>query len=233
MANSYNHCCPIYDLKLEFRTQINRLSAEECSELQKSEEERNGTKSCGEGLWTKNKNGEYQFEWLFRLFVKNGHKSINRLEVFCSLRWFSNNSAQYWIIENFCPVAGHTSTVLIETIIKLLILEKYPVCLWVNIDTTKAQEAVETVSKAFKFGRFGKNWDKCFFIVPKDQMSYLSHLNVEDQDDEKLVSMIFSYDDDAFIREKQTEMPLLTESEKQNIEDLFLPYLREKTKNVV
>ena len=64
-------------------------------------------------------------------------------------------------------------------------------------------------------------------------MSYLSHLNVEDQDDEKLVSMIFSYDDDAFIREKQTEMPLLTESEKQKIEDIFLPYLREKTKNVV
>jgi hypothetical protein len=48
---------------------------------------------------------------------------------------------------------------------------------------------------------------------------------VEDQN-EKLVSFIFSYDDDAFIRENHTEMPLLTELEEEKIENIGLPYMR-------
>ena len=79
------------------------MSAEECRELQKVEERGalDGTKSCGEGLWTKDKNGEYQFDWLIRVFEKFGENGDFKLVHFCTLRWFSNYYAQYWIIENF------------------------------------------------------------------------------------------------------------------------------------
>jgi hypothetical protein len=61
------------------------------------------------------------------------------------------------MIENVCPVEGSFkaySIVLIETIVDWLILEKFLVCLWVNLDSTKA---VETVSKAFKYMSCGEN----------------------------------------------------------------------------
>jgi hypothetical protein len=229
-----NYTYNIYHpLKVLFRTQINSLSAEECSELQKVEERGalDGTKSCGEGLWTKDKNGEYQFDWLIRVFEKFGENGKPNLLHFCTLRWFSNYYAQYWIIENFCSVDGYYSledsysTTIINAIVNWLKIAELPVFLWVNIESTKA---VTFDWNVFKNVHCGDNWEKYFFVVrtvSKEQISYFSHLNVEDQD-EKLVSFIFSYYDDAFIQKNQTEMPLLTELEKENIENICLPYMR-------
>jgi hypothetical protein len=234
MASTLNYHMTVniyHDFKVKFRTQINSLSAEECSELQKVEERGalDGTKTCGEGMWIKDKNGEYQFDWLIRVFEKFGEKGDFKLVHFCTLRWFSNYYAQYWIIENFCSIDGSyysledsDSIRTINLIVNWLKNAEFPVFLWVNIDSTIDERFDWNV---FENVRCGDNCEKYFCVVSKEQMSYFSHLNVEDQN-EKLVSYIFSYDDDAFIRENQTEMPLLTELEEENIENLRLPYMR-------
>jgi hypothetical protein len=152
-------------------------------------------------MWTKDKNGEYQFDWLIRVFEKIGENGKTNLVHFCTLRWFSNYYAQYWIIENFCSVDGSYSPedsysiTTINAIVNWLKIAEFSVFFWVNIDSTKA---VRFDSNVFENVRCGDNLEKYFFVVSKEQMSYFSHFNVEDQD-EKLVSFIFSYDDDAFI----------------------------------
>ena len=83
------------------------------------------------------------------------------------------------------------SILTINLIVNWLKNAEFPVFLWVNIDSTIDERFDWNV---FENVRCGDNWEKYFSVVSKEQMSYFSYLNVEDQN-EKLVSFIFSYDE--------------------------------------